>query len=186
MPVISPAFVPDDPTYIYQVWVYGYPDPFDAPVSSDDDIFRNVVHPCRNDDPYRMEMWPASGDDCHDLEDLHDPAVILESHAMRVTSAITFSSFSKEVYAIILMCWHLVDHHADVTEITEELDFTDIDVAIWATLAVYRQARGLRQLLQKDALYMYLSCFCQLVAVLALYHVTVHTENIPVESSGDA
>ena len=184
MPVIHPAFVPSDPTCIYQVWVHGDPNPFEAPVASDTDIFRDVVYPCYNeDDPHCMEMWPAPDDD---LEDLREPAQILECRAMQVTGTITFAPSSKKVYAIILMAWHLVDDDAHATGIKEMLDFTETDQAIWATLAVYREARGFRQLLSRNAMCMYLSCFCQLIAVLALYHITVHTENVHLDSSGDA
>jgi len=187
MPVILPAFVPNDPTCIYQVWVHGDPNPFEAPVASDTDIFRDIVYPCHNEDnPHHMEMWPASDNDRNDLEELREPAQILECRAMQVTGTITFSPSSKKVYAIILMCWHLVDDDAHATGIKEILDFTEIDHAIWATLAVYREARTFRQLLSRNALCMYLSCFCQLIAVLVLYHITVHTENVSVDSSGDA
>jgi len=123
-----------------------------------------------------MEMKPLPEKSYNFLEPLQRPALLLEHNAMQVTDVISTCPISQHdhVCALAMMAWYLIDDDANIMFLSDKLDFTKIDVAVWAVLAVFRNVVVLRSdYLSRSALSKYTNCFHQLVGLLNTFNVVV-------------
>jgi hypothetical protein len=183
MPAITPAFIPKDSTKVYKVWVEGYPEPFEAPMRADADIFRDVVHPFQNlSGSYTLELEPISIKHYDDPQALWRPAIILESYATKVSSVVFTSpeSIHDIMCAYTMLAWHLVDDKASIMRFCEGFNFS-LDVSIWAVVAVFRNWWALQAHLSEVAMNKYTNCLCQLIGILIFHDVVVHPSFEPTE-----
>ena len=172
MPTITPAFIPEDTKTVYKVCIDDQ-EPFKAPKAG----------PGRPVKPFQggttvclMEMGPLPEKSYNFLEPLERPALLLEHNAMQVTDVISTCPVSQHnhVCALVMMAWYLIDDDANIMLLSDKLDFTKIDVAVWAVLAVFRNVVVLRSdYLSRSALSKYMNCFHQLVGLLNTFNVVV-------------
>ena len=172
MPTITPAFMPKDSTTVYKVCIDNQ-DPFKAPKAG----------PGRPVTPFQggttvclMEMEPLPEKSYNFLEPLQRPALLLEHNAMQVTDVISTCPIAQHKYmcALAMMAWYLIDDDANIMLLSDKLDFSSIDVAVWAVLAVFRNVVVLRpDYLSRGALSKYMNCFHQLVGLLNTFNVVV-------------
>lgn len=171
MPTITPAFIPTDSKTVYKVCIDGQ-DPFKAPKAG----------PGRPVTPFQggtsvclMEMEPLPNKSYNFLEPLQRPALLLEHNAAQVTEAISTCRLSQHPYvcALVMLAWYFIDDDANIMFLSDKLNFAEVDVAVWAVLAVFRNTVALRDHLSRDALARYINCFHQLVGLLNTFNVVV-------------
>ena len=188
MPRIAPAFVPKDSTSIYRVWVRGNPEAFEAPIFPLGPFSEGgeAVHPFWDrSGGYTVMMYALSPEHCRYYEALRRGAAILEAKADRVYYTIfTHSREDKDHQAaLIMMAWYLADDDASIMRLPDcdEVSFNMTDVAVWAAVAFVRNMWALHSYLSKEAFHRYLSCYYELVLVLRLRGVRLHTRDHPKE-----
>jgi len=182
MPAIAPAFVQDDSKTVYRVSIDGHVYPFDAPVRAD--AGRKVVKPFQTrSDACIMKMEPLPQKAYNLFAPLQRMGTVLEHNATQVTSVISTFGLREQdhVCALVMIAWYLIDDDANIMNISDKLDFTRLDVAVWAVLAVFRNVVGLRpRYLSHSAASKYINCFHQLVGLLNTFNVVVtHASHHP-------
>jgi hypothetical protein len=182
MPPLPSAFVSTDSPIIYKVKVEGQPDSFDTPRERDNDT-REVVH-LSNAHALNMRPFPVKSYRDHIV--FKEYAIQLAMKAADVSDLVFRYARSSHslVCAITMLAWHLVDDDANILQFSKDVDFTKIDVAIWAVLAVFRHMWHLHDDMSEDAMNRYLDCFCRLVGILNLHNVTVRVSYQAVKKRG--
>jgi len=171
---IVPAFLPEYNTTIYRIHVNGFHWPFETPVVQKVDESSVVVHPFQ--DSYGnlvITMEPAVADE---LDDGWDSANVLDLEADRVHDTITSCPADSKDYlvACIMLAWHLIDSHASIAHLSNDLNFFSIDVAVWAALAFFRNQDALRGRVSKAAERRYLEIHSEFMTILFIHGVKVH------------
>jgi len=170
MPTVAPAFVPKN-GFIYRVWVGELR--FDAPLCAESYRSRYVaelIDPCTVD----LRALPATH--WHRPRFPRRLTAILESRAAQVHD--TVRAYPLDTYIPLcvdaVLAWHLIDSHASVGLLVDELDFTRIDVALWAALAVFRNMSILRDHISQMAVSFYMESVFEIVAGLRTQGFVVH------------
>ena len=175
---IHPAFVPVDSPFIYRTWTHGLR--FDAPVTADNDS-REVVAFSGHD---TVKMRPLPRECCCPLHAAQELAGYLESNARRVSDMLLACEEWRHgllcIYAV--MAWHLIDSDASLTHLYISFkmnDLMDLDIVAWTVLAVFRNMWALRELLSKEAIYLYTKCTHQITGTLHAHDYTVDVSPYP-------
>ena len=159
-----PDFLRAEDSLIYRVCIRNVPldvpDPLDGPR-------RQIVTL-----PSRFTMRPASSESCY-LPSLPRLATMLESRATHVYDTMfkTHYRWHDLMSAYAVMAWYLLYSRTDIRKLlamSDELHFTDLDVAVWTVVAVFWNMFALCDHLSKRAMSIYNDCLYQL---LEIFHV---------------
>ena len=171
-----PVFMRTERLLIYRVWIrhipLDVPDVLDGPR-------REIITL-----PSSFTMRPASRERIYLRSFLPRLVAMLESCATHVHTAMFKTHYRKHdfisVYAV--MAWHLLHTHALITKLLDrnELDFTEIDVAAWAVVAVFFHTYALCEHLSFRAMSIYIDCFRQLREIFHVCGFTVYASYTPL------
>jgi len=186
MPTIRPAFVRKGPC-VFRVM------PQESP-----DMFETQPHPAQAHEyeavcPYQdrggghtMAMRPLSPEHCNYRDALCRGAAVLEAYGNPVHYTIFTGSPNKsKLCAVTMMAWYLADDDAGIWRLShmcDRLNFNELDVAVWATVAFTRNMWALKERLSDLSMRRYLDNYYHLVSTLRLQGVRLHTGDHPVEN----
>ena len=170
MPVVAPAFVPIN-GFIYRVWVGELP--FDAPLCAESYKSRYVAELV---DPCTVDLVNLPPRDCHRPHFYRRPAAILENRAAQVYDTLRASPLDTYVPLCVdaVLAWHLIDSHASIMQLVDELDFTRIDVALWAALAAFRHMSALQDHISHMTVSIYRQSVMEIMTGLRAHGFLVH------------
>jgi len=178
-------FVRERSTSLYHVRIDGRM--FHAPVSANRHPGREIVHPFLDHSGcHVMRMQPLSDEHylSSDLPQLC--AHILEKKATRVHETIFIHLFSENARMCFftMITWYLVDDDADLAAFYRKrlsINFTILDVAVWAVVLAFRNLHVLRTYMSNDSVSTYMDCFDELVDLLKRHGCIVHSSYTPID-----
>jgi len=169
-PPFKPGFIPKNSPVVYRVEVEG--EAYDAPASADGGSHVNIP----NDHVF---MDPLPLDQFYCFQGPERTARILESRVDQVRRVIFQYRKHHFPFAYILMAWHLVDDDTCTIPMSDELDFRNDGFPVWAVVLVFRNLLVLQPHMFESTFETYITCFYQLVNILASYGVHVHVSHYP-------
>ena len=184
--LINPKFVRKGASCAFSVWPPNSPHVYETP-------HRWRAHGCEVERLYRdrsgahsMAMYPLSPEHCRYHEYLQQGATILETYANSVHYKIFTRPWDRDyLCALTMMAWYLADDDASIMrfcDMSHKLDFSDISVAVWATVAFTRNMWALRERFSDLTLRRYLDNYYHLVNAINLQGVDLRTSSHPLEN----
>jgi hypothetical protein len=133
-----------------------------------------------------MSMCPISPEHCRYYEALHHGATILEAYSNAVHYGIFTHPWDKDhLCALTMVAWYLADDDASIMRLCEtchRLNFNDINVAVWATVAFTRNMWAFKERFSDLTLRRYFDNYYHLVSALNLQGVRLRTSSHPLEN----
>ena len=181
MPSLPAAFVPTDSSVVYKVWVEGNANSFDTAETEHDS--REVVH-LSNAHTLTLRPYPVKS--YMDHLAFKKFARLLNTRVNDVNDTIfgCTSSNHSLVCATAMLAWHLIDTDANPLNLSKELNFKPLNVAVWVVLGVFRCMWHFLDILSEQTMNTYIDCFYRIVGVLKLHNVSVHVSHQAVKERG--
>jgi hypothetical protein len=156
-------------------------------MSASNAVLHEFVYPFLHRSGYHvMRMQPLS-----DLHHLHSDlprlcAHIFERKATRVRDTVFNHppSENPRICFFSMVAWYLIDDDAGLVPFHRKrlsMNFTIIDVAVWAALLAFRNLHVIRTHMSNEAVSAYTDCFDKLVNVLKLQGCIVHSSYTPID-----